>query len=52
MLARLKSEYAYLSGMLRALRRTKPITANPTKTIGDYLEDWARRYARPAGACR
>ena len=49
MLARLRSEYAYLSGMLRALRRTKPITANPTKTIGDYLDEWARRYAdRPA----
>ncbi len=49
MLARLRSEYAYVSGLLRAVRATRKVTANPSRTIGDYLEQWAGEFAdRPA----
>jgi len=37
MLARLKSEIAYVGGILRALKRTRPIAENRGLTLGDYL---------------
>jgi fatty-acyl-CoA synthase len=43
MLAGLKSEIAYVSGLLRIVRATKPITANPSKTLADHLDAWAAR---------
>ena len=49
MLARLNSEFAYVSGLLRVVRATKPVAATPDKTLGDYLEQWAIQFAdRPA----
>jgi fatty-acyl-CoA synthase len=49
MLARLKSEVAYAKGILRTVSRAKRVAQSTTLTIGDYLEDWAARYAdRPA----
>ena len=49
MLARVKSEIAYARGLLRVLSRTKVVAASPTKTLSDYLEQWARQYGdRPA----
>jgi len=49
MLARLKSEIAYAGGILRALRRTRPIAENRALTLGDYLEGWAKTFGdRPA----
>jgi fatty-acyl-CoA synthase len=49
MLARLKSEIAYARGILRALKRTRPIAENRHLTLGDYLERWAKTYGdRPA----
>ena len=49
MLARLKSEIAYAGGILRALKRTRPIAENRSLTLGDYLERWAKTYDdRPA----
>ena len=49
MLARLKSEIAYAGGILRALRRTRPIAENRNLTLGDYLEGWAKTFGdRPA----
>jgi len=49
MLARLKSEIAYAGGILRALKRTRPIAENRALTLGDYLERWAKAYGdRPA----
>ena len=49
MLARLKSEIAYAGGILRALRRTRPIAENRNLTLGDYLERWAKTFGdRPA----
>ncbi len=48
MLARLKSEIAYAGGILRALRRTRPIAENRNLTLGDYLERWAETYGDKA----
>ena len=49
MFARLRSEWAYLSGALRALRRVKPIARAPDRTWCDHVEDLARRFPdRPA----
>ena len=49
MLARLKSEFAYARGLLAGVSRTQPVSAAPTKTVGDYFEEWARRHGdRPA----
>src|SRR5450755_3383702 len=41
---RLASELAYLSGPLRALRRTKPIAKFPAHTIRELSEELAQRY--------
>ncbi|MFM9861192.1 long-chain-acyl-CoA synthetase [Pseudoxanthobacter sp. M-2] len=47
--ARVRSEFAYLSGALRALRRTGKIRRAPNRTWPDAVEDLARRYGdRPA----
>jgi fatty-acyl-CoA synthase len=49
MLAGLKSDFVYARGLLRVVRRTRIVNASPTKTLGDYLEEWARaRGDRPA----
>ena len=49
MLARLKSEIAYVGGILRALKRTRPIAENRGLTLGDYLERWATTFGdKPA----
>ena len=49
MLAGLKSEIAYVRGLLRVVKATKPVTAVPTKTIGDHLDEWVNRSGdRPA----
>ena len=49
MLARMKSEFAYARGLLRGVARTKVVGAAPTKTLGDYFEEWALRHGdRPA----
>ncbi|MGX1308636.1 fatty-acyl-CoA synthase [Amorphus suaedae] len=49
MLARLRSEWAYLTGALRALRRVKPIARTPDRTWCDHVEELARRFPdRPA----
>ena len=44
MLARLKSEWAYLTGFSRTLRRTLPIIKNPDHTIRDLAEKLADTY--------
>ena len=44
LVARLKSELAYLRGSLGALRRTKVIAANPTVTIRELAESLAQRF--------
>jgi len=50
MLARLKSEIAYARGLLSGVARTRIVGAAPTKTLGDYFEEWALRHGdRPAG---
>jgi fatty-acyl-CoA synthase len=41
---RLSSELAYLSGPLRALRRTKPIGKNPSHTVRELAEELADRF--------
>jgi fatty-acyl-CoA synthase len=43
MLAALKSEIAYLRGLLRVVKATKPVTAVATKTLGDHLDEWVGR---------
>jgi len=49
MLARLRSEWAYLSGALRALKRVKPIARAPNRTWCDLAEDLADRFGdKPA----
>jgi fatty-acyl-CoA synthase len=49
MLARLKSEFAYARGLLSGVARTRAVGTEPTKTIGDYFEEWALRHGdRPA----
>ena len=46
---RLSSEYAYLAGALRALRRTVPIARNKNRVFPDVVEELAERFAdRPA----
>lgn len=42
--ARLKSDYAYLTGALRTLKRTTPIGKNPTRTIRDLIEQQAEAH--------
>jgi len=44
MLARLRSEIAYVRGLRRALGRTAPIAANPTRTICDAVEDLSAKF--------
>ena len=49
MLARLKSEFAYARGLLAGVSKTRGVSAAPTRTVGDYFEDWTRRHGdRPA----
>ena len=49
MLARLKSELAYARGLLCGVARTRVVGAAPTKTLGDYFEEWSLRHGdRPA----
>ena len=49
MFARLRSEIAYARGLYRAVSRTNAVGATPERTLGDHLEDWARKFAeRPA----
>jgi len=43
MLAALKSEIAYLRGLLRVVKATKPVTEVATKTLGDHLDEWVAR---------
>jgi fatty-acyl-CoA synthase len=43
MLAGLKSEFAYVSGLLRIVKATRSITANPARTLGDHLDAWVAR---------
>ncbi|BBE73085.1 long-chain-acyl-CoA synthetase [Oharaeibacter diazotrophicus] len=46
---RLRSEYAYLSGAIRALRRTTAIARNPDRVYPDVVADLAARFGeRPA----
>ncbi len=44
MLARLKSEIAYLRGLRRAVARTSIVAAEPNRTIADRSEDWATQF--------
>jgi fatty-acyl-CoA synthase len=44
MLAWLKREIVYARGLARVVSRTKVVTASPSKTLGDHLEDWARAW--------
>src|SRR6202453_3082158 len=49
MLARLNSEFAYARGLLAGVSKTRGVSAAPTRTVGDYFEEWARRHGdRPA----
>ena len=45
LLERLASEFAYLKGSLRILRRTSPIARNPRVTINDVLPEVCARFA-------
>ena len=46
---RIASEWAYLRGALRALRRTKPIARTPERTLRELIEGFAAQFAdRPA----
>ena len=48
-LGRIRSEWAYVSGALRALRWTKPIARTPEWTVREFIEDVCARFAdRPA----
>ncbi len=44
MLERVRSELAFARGLLRTLRRTKPVAVNRTRTLRDLAEDLAARY--------
>jgi fatty-acyl-CoA synthase len=44
LIERLRSEYAYLSGAARILRRVTPIARNKTRTFPDILEDLESRF--------
>tara|TARA_R110002124_G_scaffold66612_6_gene181296 strand:+ start:2656 stop:4482 length:1827 start_codon:yes stop_codon:yes gene_type:complete len=49
LISRMRSEYAYLTGAIRTLRRLKPIVENKTRIWPDGLEDLADRFGdRPA----
>ena len=39
-----KSEFAYFKGFLRGVGGAKAVMQNPSKTIGDYLEEWGKRH--------
>jgi len=41
---RAASEWAFLRGIVRILRRTTPIAKDPTHTLGDLAEELAARY--------
>ena len=46
---RISSEWAYVRGAVRALRRTTPIARNPTRTVRELFDDLASQHAdRPA----
>ncbi|HEX2256956.1 MAG TPA: long-chain-acyl-CoA synthetase [Afifellaceae bacterium] len=46
---RIRSEYAYLSGVLRTLAKVKPVVRNPQRTFPDVAEELAARHGdRPA----
>lgn len=48
-ISRMRSEYAYLTGAIRTLRRLKPVVENKTRIWPDILEDLAGRFGdRPA----
>ncbi len=48
-LERLSSEWAYIRGAYRALRKTTSIARNPSRTIRDRADEWAQNYGdRPA----
>lgn len=48
-LNRMRSEYQYLSGAIRTLRRLKPIVSNPGRIWPDVLEELVGKYSdRPA----
>ncbi len=42
--SRARSEFAYLVGIVSILRRTVPIARHPRRTVGDLIEDLARRF--------
>ena len=42
--SRMRSEFAYLVGIVSILRRTVPIAKHPRRTVGDLIEDLARRF--------
>ena len=46
MLARLKSEIAYVGGIVRALKRTRPIAENRHLTLGDDPRTLGRQLRR------
>ena len=49
MFERLRSEYLYLTGALRVLKRVKAVAKNPTRTFPIVVEQLAARYGdRPA----
>lgn len=49
MLARWRAEFIYARGLVRAVKGSRSVVATPSKTAGDYLEQWAREFGdRPA----
>jgi fatty-acyl-CoA synthase len=44
LLDRIKSEFAYLGGLRRALARTTPVGKNPTRTYCDLADELAAQY--------
>ena len=44
MFDRIKSEFAYLGGLRRALARTTPVGKNPTRTYCDLADELAAQY--------
>ncbi len=49
MLSRLRSDFAYASGLLRVVRATRIATKRPGCTLGDHLAEWAAQHGdRPA----
>lgn len=48
-LDRMRSEYQYVSGAIRTLRRLKPVVSNPDRIWPDVLEELVEKYGdRPA----